>query len=153
MPASTLALKHCCPRRFEGEEVTGAATENVWVFDARSNVPGITKKDRPLTKEHFTEFEKCYGKDSNGLSKRKDLGEEGRFRSFSLQQVKDRGFRLFRDVISGLYSASAQACRVAIGTDVVDHLPPPRLQYVALDLEGYRQGSMNEVVRLTSVNR
>ena len=24
-------------------------TEYVWIFDARSNVPGITKKDRPLT--------------------------------------------------------------------------------------------------------
>ena len=26
----------------------GRPTENVWIFDARSNVPGITKKDRPL---------------------------------------------------------------------------------------------------------
>src|SRR6266567_2764056 len=26
------------------------------VFDARSSVPGITKKDRPLTAQHFTEF-------------------------------------------------------------------------------------------------
>ncbi len=27
----------------------GYPTENVWIYDARSNVPGITKKDRPLT--------------------------------------------------------------------------------------------------------
>ena len=27
----------------------GRPTEDVWIFDARSNVPGITKKDRPLT--------------------------------------------------------------------------------------------------------
>ena len=27
----------------------GRPTEHVWIFDARSNVPGITKKDRPLT--------------------------------------------------------------------------------------------------------
>ena len=27
----------------------GRPTEAVWIFDARSNVPGITKKDRPLT--------------------------------------------------------------------------------------------------------
>lgn len=72
----------------------GIPAEQVWIFDARSNVPGITKKDRPLTKEHFIEFEKCYGKDPNGLSKRKDLGEEGRFRSFSIQQVKERGYKL-----------------------------------------------------------
>lgn len=72
----------------------GVPTEEVWVFDARSNVPGITKKDRPLTREHFAEFEKCYGADANGLSKRKDLGEEGRFRRFSIQAVKERGFKL-----------------------------------------------------------
>src|SRR4051812_2194458 len=60
----------------------GLPTENVWIFDARSNVEGITKKDRPLTKKHFEEFEKCYGKDPNGQSQRKDLGMEGRFRKF-----------------------------------------------------------------------
>jgi len=27
----------------------GKPTEAVWIFDARSNVPGITKKDRPLS--------------------------------------------------------------------------------------------------------
>ena len=45
----------------------GYATENVWIYDARTNVPGITKKDRPLTKEHFNEFEKCFGANANGL--------------------------------------------------------------------------------------
>jgi type I restriction enzyme M protein len=48
----------------------GVPTEHVWIFDARSNVPGITKKDRPLSPEHFTEFEQCYGHDPNGQSKR-----------------------------------------------------------------------------------
>lgn len=72
----------------------GMPTEEVWIFDARSNVPGITKKDRPLTREHFSEFEKCYGNDPNGLSKRKDLGEEGRFRRFALRAIKERGYKL-----------------------------------------------------------
>ncbi len=72
----------------------GPPTENVWIFDARSNVPGITKKDRPLTAQHFAEFVKCYGKDPNGLSKRKDLGEEGRFRKFSLNDIKARDYKL-----------------------------------------------------------
>jgi type I restriction enzyme M protein len=31
----------------------------------------ITKKDRPLTAEHFKEFEKCFGSDPNGKAKRK----------------------------------------------------------------------------------
>lgn len=69
-------------------------TENVWIFDARSNVPGVTKKDRPLSPKHFEEFEKCYGCDPNGTSKRKALGEEGRFRKFSLKEIKERDYKL-----------------------------------------------------------
>ena len=72
----------------------GRPTEHVWIFDARSNVPGITKKDRPLTAQHFAEFEKCYGNDPNGLSKRKDLGETGRFRRFHVSEIKERGYKL-----------------------------------------------------------
>jgi type I restriction enzyme M protein len=72
----------------------GHPTEHVWIFDARSNVPGITKKDRPLMPEHFAEFEACYGSDPNGQSKRKDLGEEGRFRRFALNEIKERGYKL-----------------------------------------------------------
>ena len=72
----------------------GRPTEHVWIYDARSNVPGITKKDRPLTSEHFAEFEACYGKDPNGLSKRKELGEAGRFRRFSISEIEERGYKL-----------------------------------------------------------
>lgn len=72
----------------------GLPTEHTWIFDARSNVPGITKKDRPLTPQHFTEFEKAYGPDPNGRSKRKDAGEEGRFRRFGLADVKKRDYKL-----------------------------------------------------------
>ena len=72
----------------------GRPTENVWIFDARSNVPGITKKDRPLTAAHFEEFEKAYGKDPNGLSKRTDGGETGRFRKFHISDIKERGYKL-----------------------------------------------------------
>ncbi|MFC1770137.1 N-6 DNA methylase [Nitrospirota bacterium] len=72
----------------------GLPTTDTWIFDARSNVPGITKKDRPLTPEYFKEFEKCYGKDPNGRSQRKDLGEEGRFRKFSIDDIKERDYKL-----------------------------------------------------------
>ena len=72
----------------------GMPTENVWIFDARSNVPGITKKDRPLTPQHFAEFEKCYGVDPNGQGRRKDLGEGGRFRKFHVSEIKDRKYKL-----------------------------------------------------------
>lgn len=72
----------------------GHPTEHVWIFDARSNVPGITKKDRPLTAQHFAEFEAAYGKDPNGLSKRIDTGETGRFHKFHISEVKDGGYKL-----------------------------------------------------------
>jgi type I restriction enzyme M protein len=72
----------------------GHPTEQVWIFDARSNVPGITKKDRPLTAQHFVEFEAVYGSDPNGQSKRKDLGESGRFRKFHLSEIKERAYKL-----------------------------------------------------------
>jgi type I restriction enzyme M protein len=72
----------------------GAPTENVWIFDARSNVPGITKKERPLTPKHFEEFEKGYGNDPNGQNRRKDTGEEGRFRKFHISEIKERNYKL-----------------------------------------------------------
>jgi type I restriction enzyme M protein len=72
----------------------GRPTEEVWIFDARSNVPGITKKDRPLAAQHFAEFEQAYGKDPNGLSKRTDTGETGRFRKFHFSEIKERGYKL-----------------------------------------------------------
>jgi type I restriction enzyme M protein len=52
----------------------GPATETTWIYDARTNVPGITKKDRPLTSEQFAEFEKCFGSDPNaGANARKAI--------------------------------------------------------------------------------
>jgi type I restriction enzyme M protein len=72
----------------------GPPTERVWIFDGRSNVPGVTKKERPLTSQHFAEFEQCYGADPNGRSERQDLGLEGRFRCFSIDEVKERGYKL-----------------------------------------------------------
>jgi type I restriction enzyme M protein len=72
----------------------GISTENTWIYDCRTNIPGVTKKDRPLTTEMFGEFEKCYGKDPNGQTKRKKLGEEGRFKKFTLAEIKTRKFNL-----------------------------------------------------------
>jgi hypothetical protein len=69
----------------------GRPTEDVWIFDGRSNVPGITKKDRPLAPEHFSEFERSYGADANDTSKRK---ESERFRRFSLNDAKARDYKL-----------------------------------------------------------
>lgn len=73
----------------------GLPTENVWIYDARTNVPGITKKDRPLTHAHFAEFEKCYGDNPNGQSPRNENdSKENRWKMFTMQQVKDRNYKL-----------------------------------------------------------
>jgi len=72
----------------------GFPTENTWIFDARSNVPGVTKKERPLTAQHFAEFEKCYGPDPNGQAERIDLSMDGRFHKFHISEIKERDFKL-----------------------------------------------------------
>src|SRR3954447_10185026 len=65
----------------------GEPTSMVWMYDGRTNVPGITKKGRPLTPEHFAEFEKCYGDEPNGRAKRKPSdSKEDRWRAFTIQE-------------------------------------------------------------------
>jgi type I restriction enzyme M protein len=73
----------------------GYSTKQTWIYDARANVPKITKKSRPLTPHHFAEFEKCYGDDPNGRSKRSESDSpDGRWRSFSLDAIKERHYKL-----------------------------------------------------------
>lgn len=73
----------------------GSPTETVWIYDARTNVPGITKKDRPLTPAHFAEFEACYGRDPDGRSPRKPGDSNAdRWRRFEIGEVRQRDFKL-----------------------------------------------------------
>lgn len=64
-------------------------TQNVWVYDMRSNMPAFGKRNA-LTLEHFKDFMKAFGEDPYGKSKRKDQGEAGRFRCFTRDQIKKR---------------------------------------------------------------
>jgi len=73
----------------------GEPTKRTWIYDARTNVPGITKKDRPLTAAHFTGFEQCYGPDPDGLARRKPAdSKDDRWRSFDIVAIRDRSFKL-----------------------------------------------------------
>lgn len=73
----------------------GRPTERVWIYDARANVPKITKKSRPLTPKHFAEFERCYCEDPNGRGQRsEDDSSEGRWRSFTIVEIKARHYKL-----------------------------------------------------------
>ena len=73
----------------------GQPTDVVWIYDARTNVPGITKKGRPLTPAHFADFERCYGADPSGVAKRKESdSKEGRWRKFGIKEVAAKAFKL-----------------------------------------------------------
>jgi type I restriction enzyme M protein len=73
----------------------GQPTETVWVYDARTNVPRITKKDRPLTHDHLRAFEECYGRDPFGGSRRSAAdSKEDRWRPVSIAEVRARDFKI-----------------------------------------------------------
>ncbi|MFE6611699.1 N-6 DNA methylase [Amycolatopsis sp. NPDC057786] len=78
-------------------------TSKVWVYDARANVPTITKKSRPLTDAHFADFERCYGLDPNGRAPRDAADSpDDRWHVFDIEDVKARdykidGFKWLRD--------------------------------------------------------
>jgi type I restriction enzyme M protein len=117
----------------------GYPTETVWIYDARTNVPGITKKDRPLMPEHFAEFERCYGKDPNGKSKRKPAdSKQDRWRSFHISEVKARDFKL--DGFKWLKEESLEDA---------DDLPEPE-EMVTDAIEELEEavGELNQVLRL-----
>ncbi len=73
----------------------GDSTKTLWVYDARANVPTITKKSRPLTPAHFAEFERCFGDDPNGRAKRAAADSpDDRWRSFTLDEIIERGYKI-----------------------------------------------------------
>jgi type I restriction enzyme M protein len=57
------------------------------VNDLRANAPKSGKRT-PLTRGHFADFETAFGEDCNGVSRRTDQGETGRF---SREDIKARG--------------------------------------------------------------
>jgi type I restriction enzyme M protein len=78
---------------FQRGKTDKANTKAVWVYDLRANMPAFGKT-RPLTVDDFKEFEKAYGKDPDGGSKRKDEGGEGRWRCFTRDQIAARNDNL-----------------------------------------------------------
>lgn len=72
-----------------GKQSDKGNTKKVWVYDLRTNMPDFGKRT-PLTSDHFKGFMAAYGDDPNGLSPRKDHGEEGRFRRFTREWISER---------------------------------------------------------------
>ncbi|MHB1845280.1 MAG: SAM-dependent DNA methyltransferase, partial [Deltaproteobacteria bacterium] len=99
----------------------------------------ITKKDRPLTVEHFRAFEKCFGADPNGRAKRKPGdSKDDRWRSFGLTEIKERSYKL--DGLKWLKDDSL---------DDGDDLPEPEELVIdaIAQLEG-AVGELNAVLKL-----
>ena len=67
-----------------GQHAEGG-TQEVWVYDLRANMPRFGKRT-PLTRAHFADFEAAYA-----ASPRVDQGEQGRFRRFSRDWIRERG--------------------------------------------------------------
>ena len=106
-------------------------TREVWFYDLRTNMPSFGKRT-PFTRKHFAEFEECYGDDPNGKGPRTDLGEEGRFRRFSREEITKRGENLD---ISWLRDESLQSAEDLPEPDVIAAEIMTRLQSAMEDME------------------
>ena len=72
-------------------------TREVWVYDQRSNINTFGRKN-VLTRQFFSDFENAFGADPFGkpenLAKRKDTGDNGRFRCFTREWIAARNDNL-----------------------------------------------------------
>jgi type I restriction enzyme M protein len=74
-------------------ETAENATEEVWVYDLRAQMPSFGKT-RTLKTEDFAPFVEAFGDDPLGKSPRKDQGATGRFRAFSREAIAQRNDNL-----------------------------------------------------------
>ncbi len=70
-----------------------SATEAVWFYDLRTNMPAFGKTN-PLKPDDFADFEASFGPDPLGGAAREDEGEEGRWRRFSREDIAAQGDNL-----------------------------------------------------------
>jgi type I restriction enzyme M protein len=70
-----------------------AATNAVWIYDLRAQMPNFGKS-RVLTPEDFAPFIAAYGSDPHGRAPRVDEGESGRFRIFNRDEIAKRNDNL-----------------------------------------------------------
>ena len=115
------------------KKVEKGNTKAVWFYDLRTNAPSFGKRT-PLTRDHFKEFEKAYGADPHGKSKRKDQGEAGRFRKFKREEIAKRGDNLD---ISWLKDDS-----------VTDHADLPEPEVIAAQIVAQLQIALEEMQAL-----
>jgi len=66
------------------------ATKAVWIYDMRTGAPAYGKNS-PITEADFAGFVAAFGADPNGVAKREDQGEQGRFRRFTRKEIAALG--------------------------------------------------------------
>ena len=79
--------------RSQEEAPAKDATEAVWIYDMRCGAPAYGKTN-PLKLSDFNEFVAAFGGNPHRRAKRKDQGEEGRFRRFTRGEIAARGDNL-----------------------------------------------------------
>lgn len=109
-------------------------TKAVWVYDLRANMDAFGKT-RPLKVEDFAAFEKAFGSDPYGKAKRKDEGEEGRFRCFTREAITARNNILD---ISWLKDTEAEA---------EEGLTEP--EHIATAIIGHLKAALGEIEQLS----
>jgi type I restriction enzyme M protein len=119
---------------FQRGKIDKANTKAVWVYDLRADAPAFGKT-RPLTVQDFADFEKAYGNDPNGGAKRKDQGEEGRWRCFAREAIKARNDNLD---ISWLRDTEL---------DTEEHLTEP--EDIAAAIIGHLKASLEDIETLS----
>jgi type I restriction enzyme M protein len=107
-----------------------ANTKAVWVYDLRNQMEAFGKT-RPLTVKDFAEFEKAFGGEPLGRAKRKDQGEEGRFRCYTRDEIKARNDNLD---IGWLRDTEAEA---------EEHLTEP--EDIAAAIIGHLEAALEEI--------
>jgi len=107
-----------------------ANTKAVWVYDLRNQMEAFGKT-HPLTVKDFEAFEKAFGDDPFGKAKRKDQGEEGRFRCFTRDEIKARNDNLD---IGWLRDTEAEA---------EEHLTEP--EDIAAAIMGHLKAALEEI--------
>lgn len=119
--------------RSEDEAPVTDATKAVWIYDARSGAPSYGKTN-PFRISDLDDFVKAFGSDRNGRAKRKDQGEEGRFRRFTREDIATRGDNLD---ITWLKDTTDQA---------EDGLETP--EDIAAAIEGHLKSALEEIAAL-----
>jgi type I restriction enzyme M protein len=125
---------------FERGDTDEDNTREVWIYDMRTNMRSFGKRT-PLKQSDFDDFKEAYfgaRASSPRVGKREDGGEEGRFRSYTRDAIRERGDNLD---ITWLHDDD--------DVERVEDLPPP--EDIATEILGNLQMAMDEMESLMAI--